>query len=66
MKTACKENYVAKTKKETKKSLTVLEISNVLLQYNTGAAATTFVVNDPERNSTQSREVQTKHKISKT
>lgn len=26
---------------------TVLEVFNILLQYNTGAAATTFVVNDP-------------------
>lgn len=31
-------------------SLTVFEMSSVLLQYNTGAAATTLVVNDPERN----------------
>lgn len=27
--------------------LTVVELSNTFLQYSTGAAATTFVVNDP-------------------
>lgn len=36
-------------KKGTRKSLTVLKVSSVFLLYNTGAAATTFVVNDPEK-----------------
>jgi len=37
-------------KQGTQSSLTVFEMSSVLLQYNTGAAATTLVVNDPEKN----------------
>jgi len=41
-----------------------LEIANVFLQYNTGAAATTFVVNEPERNSIRSGSVHSKSKIS--
>lgn len=42
----CRSILIGKLKTES--FLTVLEMSSVFLQYNTGAAATTFVVKAPE------------------